>query len=184
MRLHVHMHLYVRLDLSSLCNQRTRSGYRARFVGYERLEDMNDCRFLHYWKFSISPGRCMCRNGGYERFVHNLSFVPVKSFIASNRSYPAKMPKRIPPSSVRTRYMPTLTQQSPRGRSRHALGARLAPIPHSTRTHLGHSPRARPTLTPCTANTYPVHAQHAAAAATAKPGNKKGRTGDPPPVRP
>ena len=44
MRLHVNIHLHVRLDLSSSCNQRTRSGCRARFVGYERLEDMNDCK--------------------------------------------------------------------------------------------------------------------------------------------
>lgn len=94
MRLHVHMHLHVRLDLSSSCNQRTRSGCRARFVGYERLEDMNDCRFLHYWKLSISPGRYMYRNGGCERTVHSLQFLPGKSFTASNRSYPAKMPRR------------------------------------------------------------------------------------------
>ena len=94
MRLHVHMRLHVRLDLSSSCNQRTRSGCRARFVGYERLEDMNDCRFLHYWKLSISPGRYMYRNGGCERTVHSLQFLPGKSFTASNRSYPAKMPRR------------------------------------------------------------------------------------------
>lgn len=94
MRLHVHMHLHVRLDLSSSCNQRTRSGCRARFVGYERLEDMNDCRFLHYWKLSISPGRYMYRNGGCERTVHSLQFLPGKSFTASNRSYPTKMPRR------------------------------------------------------------------------------------------
>ena len=94
MHLHVHMHLHVRLDLSSSCNQRTRSGCRARFVGYERLEDMNDCRFLNYWKLSISPGRYMYRNGGCERTVHSLQFLPGKSLTASNRSYPAKMPKR------------------------------------------------------------------------------------------
>lgn len=94
MHLRVHMHLHVRLDLSSSCNQRTRSGCRARFVGYERLEDMNDCRFLHYWKLSISPGRYMYRNGGCERTVHSLQFLPGKSFTASNRSYPAKMPRR------------------------------------------------------------------------------------------
>lgn len=94
MRLHILMHLHVRLDLSSSCNQRTRSGCRARFVGYERLEDMNDCRFLHYWKLSISPGRYMYRNGGCERTVHSLQFLPGKSFTASNRSYPAKMPRR------------------------------------------------------------------------------------------
>lgn len=94
MRLHANMHLHVRLDLSSSCNQRTRSGCRARFVGYERLEDMNDCRFLHYWKLSISPGRYMYRNGGCERTVHSLQFLPGKSFTASNRSYPAKMPRR------------------------------------------------------------------------------------------
>lgn len=94
MRLHVHMHLHVRLDLSSSCNQRTRSGCRARFVGYERLEDMNDCRFLHYWKLIISPGKYVYRNGGCERTVHSLQFLPGKSFTASNRSYPAKMPRR------------------------------------------------------------------------------------------
>ena len=94
MRLHVHMHLHARLDLSSSCNQRTRSGCRARFVGYERLEDMSDCRFLHYWKLSISPGRYMYRNGGCERTVHSLQFLPGKSFTASNRSYPTKMPRR------------------------------------------------------------------------------------------
>lgn len=94
MRLHANMHLHVRLDLSSSCNQRTRSGCRARFVGYERLEDMNDCRFLHNWKLSISPGRYMYRNGGCERTVHSLQFLPGKSFTASNRSYPAKMPRR------------------------------------------------------------------------------------------
>ena len=94
MRLHVNIHLHVQLDLSSSCNQRTRSGCRARFVGYERLEDMNDCRFLHYWKLSISPGRYMYRNGGCERTVHSLQFLPGKSFTASNRSYPTKMPRR------------------------------------------------------------------------------------------
>ena len=94
MHLRVHMHLHARLDLSSSCNQRTRSGCRARFVGYERLEDMNDCRFLHYWKLSISPGRYMYRNGGCERTVHSLQFLPGKSFTASNRSYPTKMPRR------------------------------------------------------------------------------------------
>lgn len=94
MHLRVHMHLHVRLGLSSSCNQRTRSGCRARFVGYERLEDMNDCRFLHYWKLSISPGRYMYRNGGCERTVHSLQFLPGKSFTASNRSYPTKMPRR------------------------------------------------------------------------------------------
>lgn len=94
MHLHVNMHLRVRLDLSASCNQRTRSGCRARFVGYERLEDMNDCRFLHYWKLIISPGRYMYRNGGCERTVHSLQFLPCKSFTASNRSYPAKMPRR------------------------------------------------------------------------------------------
>ena len=99
LHLHVHMHLHVRmrphvrLDLSSSCNQRTRSGCRARFVGYERLEDMNDCRFLHYWKLNISPGKYMYRNGGCERTVHSLQFLPGKSFTASNRSYPAKMPR-------------------------------------------------------------------------------------------
>ena len=96
MRLHVNMHLHVRLDLSSSCNQRTRSGCRARFVGYERLEDMNDCRFLHYWKLIISPGRYMYRNGGCERTVHNLQFLPGKSFTASNRSYPAKAQAPVP----------------------------------------------------------------------------------------
>lgn len=104
MRLHVNMHLHVRLDLSSSCNQRTRSGCRARFVGYERLEDMNDCRFLHYWKLSISPGRYMYRNGGCERTVHSLQFLPGKSFTASNRSYPAKMPRRPRPGPARTRH--------------------------------------------------------------------------------
>lgn len=94
MHLRVHMHLHVRLDLSSSYNQRTRSGCRARFVGYERLEDMNDCRFLHYWTLSIFPGRYMYRNGGCERTVHSLQFLPGKSFTASNRSYPAKMPRR------------------------------------------------------------------------------------------
>lgn len=94
MHLRVHMHLHVRRGLSSSCNQRTRSGCRARFVGYERLEDMNNCRFLHYWKLSIFPGRYMYRNGGCERTVHSLRFLPGKSFTASNRSYPAKMPRR------------------------------------------------------------------------------------------
>ena len=94
MHLHVNMHLRVRLDLSASCSQRTRSGCRARFVGYERLEDMNDCRFLHYWKLIISPDRYMYRNGGCERTVHSLQFLPGKSFTASNRSYPAKMPRR------------------------------------------------------------------------------------------
>ena len=108
MRLHANMHLHVRLDLSSSCNQRTRSGCRARFVGYERLEDMNDCRFLHYWKLSISPGRYMYRNGGCERTVHSLQFLPGKSFTASNRSYPAKMPRRRAQAPVprRTRARP------------------------------------------------------------------------------
>ena len=104
MRLHANMHLHVRLDLSSSCNQRTRSGCRARFVGYERLEDMNDCRFLHYWKLSISPGRYMYRNGGCEQTVHSLQFLPGKSFTASNRSYPAKMPRRPRPGPARTRH--------------------------------------------------------------------------------
>mgnify|MGYP007051257881 CR=1 FL=1 len=104
MRLHVNMHLHVRLDLSSSCNQRTRSGCRARFVGYERLEDMNDCRFLHYWKLSISPGRYMYKNGGCERTVHSLQFLPGESFTASNRSYPAKMPRRPRPGPARARH--------------------------------------------------------------------------------
>lgn len=108
MHLHVNMHLHVRLDLSSSCNHRTRSGCRARFVGYERLEDMNDCRFLRYWKLSISPGRYMYRNGGCERTVHSLQFLPGKSFTASNRSYPAKMPRRRAqaPGHGRTRARP------------------------------------------------------------------------------
>lgn len=108
MRLHILMHLHVRLDLSSSCNQRTRSGCRARFVGYERLEDMNDCRFLHYWTLSIFPGRYMYRNGGCERTVHSLQFLPGKSFTASNRSYPAKMPRRRAQAPVprRTRARP------------------------------------------------------------------------------
>lgn len=112
MRLHVHMHLHVRLDLSSSCNQRTRSGCRARFVGYERLEDMNDCRFLHYWKLSISPGRYMYRNGGCERTVHSLQFLPGKSFTASNRSYPAKMPRR-PCPGARPRARPGPSTANP-----------------------------------------------------------------------
>ena len=66
----------------------------------------------------------MCRNGGYERFVHNLSFVPGKSFTASNRSYPAKMPKRMRSSSTRT----GMRQSS--ARTRHAANLRL----DSTRT--------------------------------------------------
>ena len=119
MRLHANMHLHVRLDLSSSCNQRTRSGCRARFVGYERLEDMNDCRFLHYWKLSISPGRYMYRNGGCERTVHSLQFLPGKSFTASNRSYPAKKPKRMRSSSTRT----GMRQGS--ARTRHAANLRL-----------------------------------------------------------
>ena len=108
MHLRVHMHLHVRLDLSSPCNQRTRFGCRARFVGYERLEDMNDCRFLHYWKLIISPGKYVYRNGGCERTVHSLQFLPGKSFTASNRSYPAKMPRRRAQAPVprRTRARP------------------------------------------------------------------------------
>lgn len=106
MHLRVHMHLHVRLGLSSSCNQRTRSGCRARFVGYERLEDMNDCRFLHYWKLSISPGRYMYRNGGCERTVHSLQFLPGKSFTASNRSYPTKMPRRWAQAPVPRRTRP------------------------------------------------------------------------------
>ena len=113
MRLHANMHLHVRLDLSSSCNQRTRSGCRARFVGYERLEDMSDCRFLHYWKLSISPGRYMYRNGGCERTVHSLQFLPGKSFTASNRSYPAKMPRRRAQAPV-----PRRTRARPRARHR------------------------------------------------------------------
>ena len=116
MRLHILMHLHVRLDLSSSCNQRTRSGCRARFVGYERLEDMNDCRFLHYWKLSISPGRYMYRNGGCERTVHSLQFLPGKSFTASNRSYPAKMPRRWAQAPVPRR---TRARTRARVRARH-----------------------------------------------------------------
>jgi len=119
MRLHVNMRLHARLDLSSSCNQRTRSGCRARFVGYERLEDMNDCRFLHYWKLSIFPGRYMYRTGGCERTVHSLQFLPGKSFTASNRSYPAKKPKRMRSSSTRT----GMRQGS--ARTRHAANLRL-----------------------------------------------------------
>lgn len=113
MRLHVNMRLHIPCTCTSdavspPCNQRTRSGCRARFVGYERLEDMNDCRFLHYWKLSISPGRYMYRNGGCERTVHSLQFLPGKSFTASNRSYPAKMPRRRAQAPVprRTRARP------------------------------------------------------------------------------
>ena len=116
MRLHANMHLHVRLDLSSSCNQRTRSGCRARFVGYERLEDMNDCRFLHYWKLSISPGRYMYRNGGCEQTVHSLQFLPGKSFTASNRSYPAKMPRRWAQAPVPRR---TRARTRARVRARH-----------------------------------------------------------------
>lgn len=119
MRLHVNMRLHARLDLSSSCNQRTRSGCRARFVGYERLEDMNDCRFLHYWKLSIFPGRYMYRTGGCERTVHSLQFLPGKSFTASNRSHPAKKPKRMRSSSTRT----GMRQGS--ARTRHAANLRL-----------------------------------------------------------
>lgn len=115
MHLRVHMHLHARLDLSSSCNQRTRSGCRARFVGYERLEDMNDCRFLHYWTLSIFPGRYMYRNGGCERTVHSLQFLPGKSFTASNRSYPAKMPRRWAQAPV-----PRRTRA--RARARHGPG--------------------------------------------------------------
>ena len=68
------------------------------------MEDMNDCRFLHYWKLSISPGRYMYRNGGCERTVHSLQFLPGKSFTASNRSYPAKMPRRPHPCLARVRH--------------------------------------------------------------------------------
>lgn len=143
MRLHVNMRLHVRLDLSSSCNQRTQSGCRARFVGYERLEDMNDCRFLHYWELSISPGKYIYRYGGCERTVHSLQFLPVKSFTASNRSYPAKMPKRMRSSSART----GMRQSS--ARTRHVANLRL----DSART------------------------RHVAAAATSKPGNKKGAHG-------
>lgn len=82
MQLHVHMRLHVRRGLFSSCNQRTRSGCRARLVGYERLEDMNDCRFLHYWKLSISPGRYMYRNGGV-----NEPFIAC-NFCQANRSQP------------------------------------------------------------------------------------------------
>lgn len=61
----------------------------------------------------------MCRNGGYERFVHNLSFVPGKSFTASNRSYPAIMPKRMRPSSTR------IGMRQSSARTRHAANPRL-----------------------------------------------------------
>ena len=61
----------------------------------------------------------MCRNGGYERFVHSLSFVPGKSFTASDRSYSAKMPKRMRSSSTRT----GMRQSS--ARTRHAANLRL-----------------------------------------------------------
>ena len=119
MRLHVNMRLHIPCTCTSdavspPCNQRTRSGCRARFVGYERLEDMNDCRFLHYWKLSISPGRYMYRNGGCERTVHSLQFLPGKSFTASNRSYPAKMPRRraqapVPRRTRRARFLAVAT---------------------------------------------------------------------------
>lgn len=82
MQLHVHMRLHVRRGLFSSCNQRTRSGCRARLVGYERLEAVNDCRFLHYWKLSISPGRYMYRNGGV-----NEPFIAC-NFCQANRSQP------------------------------------------------------------------------------------------------
>lgn len=85
----------------------------------------------------------MCINGGYERFVHSLSFVPGKSFTASDHSYPAKMPKRMRSSSTRT----GMRQSS--ARTRHAANLRL----ESART------------------------QHVTAAATSKPGNKKGAHG-------
>lgn len=83
------------------------------------MEDMNDCRFLHYWKLSISPGKYACRNGGCERTVHSLHFLPGKSFTASNRSYPAKMPRRPRPGPTRT----GMRQGS--ARTRHAANLRL-----------------------------------------------------------
>lgn len=122
MHLHVLMHLHVRLDLSSSCNQRARSGCRARFVGYERLEDMNDCRFLHYWKLSISPGKYACRNGGCERTVHSLHFLSGKSFTASNRSYPAKMPRRPCPGAPR-RPRPARARHRKPGQQKRAHGS-------------------------------------------------------------
>lgn len=136
MRLHILMHLHVRLDLSSSCNQRTRSGCRARFVGYERLEDMNDCRFLHYWTLSIFPGRYMYRNGGCERTVHSLQFLPGKSFTASNRSYPAKMPRRWAQAPV-----PRRTRA--RARARHGPGT--ANPDNKKGAHGSFEPRAPPT---------------------------------------
>ena len=97
------------------CAAETRAQTRA----YERLEDMNDCRFLHYWKLSIFPGRYMYRTGGCERTVHSLQFLPGKSFTASNRSYPAKKPRRMRSSSTRT----GMRQGS--ARTRHAANLRL-----------------------------------------------------------
>ena len=136
MYLHVHIHLHVQLDLSSSCNQRTRSGCRARFIGYERLEDMNDCRFLHYWKLSISPGRYMYRNGGCERTVHSLQFLPGKSFTASNRSYPAKKPRRRTQAPV-----PRRTQARARARP----GPGTANPDNKKGAHGGFESRAPPT---------------------------------------
>ncbi len=58
----------------------------GRFAGCARSAGCERFRIPAFFRLQIPPGRCMCRNGGYERFVHNLSFVPGKSFTASNRS--------------------------------------------------------------------------------------------------
>lgn len=155
MYLHVHMHLHVRRGLSSSCNQRTRSGCRARFVGYERLEDMNDCRFLHYWKLSISPGRYMYRNGGCERTVHSLQFLPGKSFTASNRSYPAKMPRRRTQAPVprRTRARTRARHRKPGQQKRGAREFRIPCAPDvrvSCCSHTRQNQQARSSRTTAT----------------------------------
>ena len=158
LHLHVHMHLHVRmrphvrLDLSSSCNQRTRSGCRARFVGYERLEDMNDCRFLHYWKLNISPGKYMYRNGGCERTVHSLQFLPGKSFTASNRSYPAKMPRRLGPGA-RARVRPgpgTANPDNKKGRTGVSNPVRPPTCAFSCCSHTRQNQQARSSRTAAT----------------------------------
>lgn len=114
MRLHILMHLHVRRGLPPPCNQRTRSGCRARFVGYERLEDMNDSRFSHFYSHTF-PQVDTCT----EMEVMNGSFITCHSCQA-NRSQPPTVHilQKCPSACGRARHGPAC------GRAQRELGMR------------------------------------------------------------
>ena len=94
----------------------------------------------------------MYRNGGCERTVHSLQFLSGKSFTASNRSYPAKMPRRPRPgptrtgmrrSSARTRHAANLRLDS--ARTRHVAAAATSKPDNKKGAHGSFESRAPPT---------------------------------------